>query len=81
MATRANVRQPELPAREVGRNASGEGTAQSNGQLVGKGAEHQTKNYPFIKSYENLDVCTSEVKQKTDSCQQDAKQFLKQLRA
>ena len=54
---------------------------QADGQLVGKGAEHQTKNYPFIKSYENLGACTNEVKQKIDSCQQAADQYLQQLRA
>jgi len=52
-----------------------------SGRLVGKGEAHQTKNYPFIKSYENHDGCTADVKREIDDCRMAAKQYLEALRA
>ena len=75
------LREPVGPRISLSVRQSSTFVDQSNGQLTGKGAEYQTKNYPFIKSYENLEACTTDVKQKIDSCQAEAKQFLKQLRA
>ncbi|VBB17651.1 2OG-FeII oxygenase superfamily protein [Yasminevirus sp. GU-2018] len=48
--------------------------------ILGKGEEHQTKNYPFIKSHDDVSEYTQEIKELIDKYRQEAYDQLKTLR-